>query len=73
VVIVIICVATLNIDGLIRYMLHNENVYKDPLTFNPERFLGTSPEQDPSDIAFGFGRRWVYFMLKAFPFSELYL
>ena len=30
---------------------------QDPLSFNPERFLGPSPEVDSHDLAFGFGRR----------------
>lgn len=46
-------------------MLHNEEVY-GPNTdeFRPERFLDTqgklkSNMADPSDVAFGFGRRYV--------------
>ncbi|RPD65720.1 cytochrome P450, partial [Lentinus tigrinus ALCF2SS1-6] len=38
-------------------MMHDENMYKDPFAFKPERFLGAAPEQDPTTIAFGFGRR----------------
>ncbi|KAK0470764.1 cytochrome P450 [Armillaria novae-zelandiae] len=38
-------------------MTHDPEVYKDPMTFNPERFLGPDPEQDPREISFGFGRR----------------
>lgn len=38
-------------------MLHDPAVYKDPFTFNPERHLGPTPEADPLDVAFGFGRR----------------
>ncbi|KAK0200101.1 cytochrome P450 [Desarmillaria ectypa] len=38
-------------------MTHDPEVYKDPMTFNPERFLGPNPEQDPREISFGFGRR----------------
>ena len=37
---------------------HNPAVYKEPFEFNPERFLGETPERDPRDIGvFGFGRR----------------
>ncbi|GAV99374.1 cytochrome p450 [Lentinula edodes] len=38
-------------------MTHDPEVYKNPMEFNPERFLGESPEQDPKDMVFGFGRR----------------
>ncbi|KAF5366058.1 hypothetical protein D9758_006604 [Tetrapyrgos nigripes] len=44
-------------------ILHDENVYPDPLTFNPDRFLRTEPSAkhslnpDPELYAFGFGRR----------------
>ncbi|KAJ3850502.1 cytochrome P450 [Lentinula lateritia] len=40
-------------------MTHDPQVYKNPMEFNPERFLGESPEQDPKDLVFGFGRRLV--------------
>ena len=43
-----------------RKMLHDDNVYKSPSSFNPERFIkteGGKPEPDPRDICFGFGRR----------------
>jgi len=44
-------------------MLHDEEVYPDPSTFKPERFLTKDGKidpnvRDPTDIAFGFGRRW---------------
>ncbi|KAI0321920.1 cytochrome P450 [Amylostereum chailletii] len=38
-------------------MLRNEDTYHNALVFNPDRFLGEHPEQDPRDICFGFGRR----------------
>lgn len=37
--------------------MHDENNYKDPHLFNPERFLDKTPELDPHVLAFGFGRR----------------
>jgi len=45
-------------------MLHDENVYPDPSTFRPERFLTEDGKlnadiQDPTTIVFGFGRRCV--------------
>lgn len=53
-------------------MMRDENVYPDPDTFIPERFLHKEPEQvneggfkilgdfDPASAVFGFGRRWLY-------------
>ncbi|KAI0058839.1 cytochrome P450 [Artomyces pyxidatus] len=42
-------------------MLHDESMYADPDDFNPDRFVsgadGSEGAQDPSRIAFGFGRR----------------
>ncbi|KAF7192514.1 Multifunctional cytochrome P450 monooxygenase [Pseudocercospora fuligena] len=36
---------------------HDPNIYRDPSTFNPSRFLGDKPEMDPRNFIFGFGRR----------------
>lgn len=46
-------------------MLRNEEDYgPDPDTFNPERFLKDGQLnmdiRDPSNMAFGFGRRYVF-------------
>lgn len=41
-------------------MTHDPEVYNDPMTFKPERFLGVDgrePEMDPRTFVFGFGRR----------------
>lgn len=42
-------------------MLHDENVYPDPFTFNPGRFMkdgALNPDvRNPKIAAFGFGRR----------------
>ncbi|KAJ6612835.1 cytochrome P450 [Mycena sp. CBHHK59/15] len=41
-------------------MTHDPERYADPMTFNPSRFIdkdGQEPEQDPSRICFGYGRR----------------
>ncbi|QRW13374.1 cytochrome P450 family protein [Ceratobasidium sp. AG-Ba] len=38
-------------------MLRNADTYKDPDQFKPERFLGSNPELNSENIAFGFGRR----------------
>ncbi|KDR68864.1 hypothetical protein GALMADRAFT_145895 [Galerina marginata CBS 339.88] len=41
-------------------MLHDERLYPEPSKFHRDRFLhgeGRTPQLDPSNIAFGFGRR----------------
>ncbi|TFK75549.1 cytochrome P450 [Pluteus cervinus] len=41
-------------------MTHDPAIYRDPMTFNPDRFLaspGHTPEPDPRQVVFGFGRR----------------
>jgi len=41
-------------------MLHDPEMYPDPMTFKPERFIaseGHKPENDPRQFCFGFGRR----------------
>lgn len=38
-------------------VLHDPEIYADPESFNPERFLGPKPEPDPSIAVFGHGRR----------------
>jgi cytochrome P450 len=42
-------------------MLHDEEEYPDPESFNPERFLNDDKNvsRNPADIIFGFGRRFV--------------
>lgn len=39
--------------------MHDEKVYKNPFTFNPDCFMGDTPEPDPTILggSFGFGRR----------------
>ncbi|KAF7762119.1 hypothetical protein Agabi119p4_8712 [Agaricus bisporus var. burnettii] len=34
-------------------MLHDPNVYSDPMSFNPRRFLGPNAEPDPRQACFG--------------------
>ncbi|KAF8550635.1 cytochrome P450 [Imleria badia] len=38
-------------------VLHDESTYPDPFVFRPERFLGETPQPDPQNACFGFGRR----------------
>lgn len=41
-------------------MTHDPRTYKNPMEFNPDRFLQAGerlPEPDPKDLCFGFGRR----------------
>ena len=40
-----------------RLMSHDPAVYKNPMTFDPTRFMGPNPEQDVREYCFGFGRR----------------
>lgn len=49
-----------------RSMLHDELIYPEPSEFRPERYLGKDGQlraleraEDPAQIAFGFGRRYV--------------
>nr|GAT43293.1 cytochrome P450 [Mycena chlorophos] len=36
---------------------HDAEMYPDPFTFDPSRFLGDKEQRDPYDFVFGFGRR----------------
>jgi len=44
-----------------RSILHDEEAYPDPFSFNPERFIKNGKQdlsiRDPASAAFGFGRR----------------
>ena len=49
------------LTGCTRGMLHDPELYPEPDVFRPERFVaidGGVIENDPRDIAFGFGRRY---------------
>lgn len=37
--------------------MHDDEIYTNPYTFNPDRFLGSKPDRDPRDFVFGYGRR----------------
>jgi hypothetical protein len=38
-------------------MTHDEEIYPDPFTFEPNRHLGDDAQPDPYKFVFGFGRR----------------
>ncbi|KAJ7598124.1 cytochrome P450 [Mycena floridula] len=38
-------------------MSRDPEIYNNPFEFKPDRFLGVTPEQDPREFIFGFGRR----------------
>jgi hypothetical protein len=46
-----------------RAMLHDQTIYPDPFTFNPDRFMKNghlNPDvRDPGHATFGFGRRYT--------------
>jgi cytochrome P450 len=48
-------------------MLNDPRVFPNPSEFRPERFLGAGKQGDvpanPSELAFGFGRRWARFLV----------
>ncbi|KAF9026339.1 cytochrome P450 [Hymenopellis radicata] len=46
-----------NLWYALEQLAHDPSVYPNPDTFDPERFLGSNPQQDPREIVFGFGRR----------------
>lgn len=39
------------------WFLHDPKDYSDPHTFKPERYMAPLTEPDPSELAFGYGRR----------------
>lgn len=64
---------------MLRSILHDPEVYPDPHTFNPSRFLMDTPEGKKinpavpdSDAAFGFGRRFVENILVKYHFLMLF-
>lgn len=47
------------LQHIFRHMLHDPDVYSDPLTFNPDRFNGDDVKMERvKDFVFGFGRRF---------------
>lgn len=46
-------------------MLNDEKEYPDPMSFKPERYINDDKNgpRNPVDVIFGFGRRFVLFLL----------
>jgi cytochrome P450 len=42
-----------------RNMMHDEKIYSNPTTFQPDRFSSPNAEPDPMGVAFGFGRYFI--------------
>jgi cytochrome P450 len=54
-----------------RHMLHDPDVYADPMQFNPDRFKGDDVEMERAkDLVFGFG--WRYCSGKDFAEGTLF-
>jgi len=54
------CNASGSLTTAHRHFLHDPEIYKDPMVFNPDRLIakpGKPAEPDPYTFAFGFGRR----------------
>lgn len=43
-------------------MSRDESVYDGPEDFRPERYLGLSPDEDPTEYIFGHGRRYASYI-----------
>lgn len=57
----LVLLAGLDVFLSFRLMSHDPTVYKNPMEFDPARFMGPNPEQDVREYCFGFGRRYVGF------------
>lgn len=45
------------LKNMFRAMAHDPETYPNPFEFNPDRFMGDTPNRDPFDFIFGIGRR----------------
>ena len=56
-----------------RALAFDEQIYKEPSSFSPERFLPERGEPDPTNITFGYGRRYLRFPFEPSKYGSIYI